>query len=826
MTKEFKKITNKSETRYVLESMTTGATGSASIAAAPGRLGKLQKRLQELKDKVPQKPRQGPLKPQTGAGVHKNKKKDQQRGLEKHKGQSVYQEEFNGEYDDEAGMAESNLHTLARAVKGLMDTIDSNDNLPEWCQEKIAKAEMMLVSVWDYLLSQKEQGIDPEQSVAEGSTDLVQIEYWQQETMESGRWVKTKPMPRATAEKIVNSFERGEIVDVEQGVAEEHNDTFDPKSHQYKTTMKHADKPTVQQRMAAHDIKPGIAGYRDRIDMLRDLERTGKLKKDEGVDQSPESEILQSRIGSVLINLYDKGYTEEKIRMMQARIAKHLGYDPSDKQFQFAFNAAMTDPEQGVDEGTNDSTQVLSDIVANEDFDALYDLMSSDTEAGKIVQRMYNDVSGEEGLHPDDDFEEILSIVLDRLTQDYGQQGVAETSVGVRPSQFNPQEDFEDFAYYVTNNYPGAAESIRLMHGHDTPGSQIKQVAQGILAYAKSNPDVVNSDMHRALEELKGLLTQDVAEGPNDGREDNFTIDDIKRLEKIKDLETLKAQAKELIKGKPVRRMKPEKISWFYNHIDTLKNPLAVIKMMYDLMLAGEGHKVIGSRNSMSANSYRTKFGEQGVAESERTMSRAGKGVMKYGKDGMKALAKAGREGASEKKLDSIRDKYDNYTEGLRPGEYHIASVIFDNGTVKKIRVPSDNLPQSFFDRVKKNYEQQGLNVVDIKMDHGVHNSLAAEGGKKKGADGKACWKGYRYAGTKNGKDSCVKVGEDTYTEHLLSQLQEKFASQQQAKLMYAVAGDRDVAKKTGVSTATAREYIKKSHGQQVKDLPKKVKKK
>jgi hypothetical protein len=29
---------------------------------------------------------------------------------------------------------------------------------------------------------------------------------------------------------------------------------------------------------------------------------------------------------------------------------------------------------------------------------------------------------------------------------------------------------------------------------------------------------------------------------------------------------------------------------------------------------------------------------------------------------------------------------------------------------------------------------------------------------KKKGADGKACWKGYRFAGTKKGKDSCVKV--------------------------------------------------------------------
>lgn len=52
-------------------------------------------------------------------------------------------------------------------------------------------------------------------------------------------------------------------------------------SHQYKTTMKHADNPTYQQRMAAHDIKPGIKGYRDRIDLLKDLERTGKLKKED-----------------------------------------------------------------------------------------------------------------------------------------------------------------------------------------------------------------------------------------------------------------------------------------------------------------------------------------------------------------------------------------------------------------------------------------------------------------------------------------------------------------------------------------------------------------
>jgi hypothetical protein len=82
--------------------------------------------------------------------------------LEKEAKKKGISEDFDSpEYNDEAGMAKGNLHTLARAVKGLMDTIDDNDNLPEWCQEKIAKSEMMLVTVWDYILSQKEQGIDP-----------------------------------------------------------------------------------------------------------------------------------------------------------------------------------------------------------------------------------------------------------------------------------------------------------------------------------------------------------------------------------------------------------------------------------------------------------------------------------------------------------------------------------------------------------------------------------------------------------------------------------------------------------------------------------------
>ena len=72
-------------------------------------------------------------------------------------------EDYNPEYDDEAGMADNNLETLARAVEGIDDLIQSGDNLPEWCQEKIAVAKSMLVAVWDYMYSEEASDeVDPE----------------------------------------------------------------------------------------------------------------------------------------------------------------------------------------------------------------------------------------------------------------------------------------------------------------------------------------------------------------------------------------------------------------------------------------------------------------------------------------------------------------------------------------------------------------------------------------------------------------------------------------------------------------------------------------
>jgi len=79
------------------------------------------------------------------------------------KGSMQTQEDYNPEYDDEAGMADNNLETLQRAVEGIDNLIQTGDNLPEWCQEKIAVAKSMLVAVWDYMYSEEASDeVDPE----------------------------------------------------------------------------------------------------------------------------------------------------------------------------------------------------------------------------------------------------------------------------------------------------------------------------------------------------------------------------------------------------------------------------------------------------------------------------------------------------------------------------------------------------------------------------------------------------------------------------------------------------------------------------------------
>ena len=67
-----------------------------------------------------------------------------------------------GEYDDEAGMAKDSLHTIVRHAKELESALRSNENMPEWVQEKIGQIKGMMSSVTDYILSSHERDVEHE----------------------------------------------------------------------------------------------------------------------------------------------------------------------------------------------------------------------------------------------------------------------------------------------------------------------------------------------------------------------------------------------------------------------------------------------------------------------------------------------------------------------------------------------------------------------------------------------------------------------------------------------------------------------------------------
>ena len=58
------------------------------------------------------------------------------------------------EYDEEGLMMKDQLDIVMDAADEIYDMVDDNENLPEWCQNKITKAADYVDSVRDYLMSQ------------------------------------------------------------------------------------------------------------------------------------------------------------------------------------------------------------------------------------------------------------------------------------------------------------------------------------------------------------------------------------------------------------------------------------------------------------------------------------------------------------------------------------------------------------------------------------------------------------------------------------------------------------------------------------------------
>lgn len=92
-----------------------------------------------------------------------------------------------GEYDYEGAMARTQLQTICRNAKELIDMLKDDENMPEWVQSKITKAEDYLDSVTNYLKSRKD--LDDLDNKMTESVDLSEdLRNWFDKNHPEGGW--------------------------------------------------------------------------------------------------------------------------------------------------------------------------------------------------------------------------------------------------------------------------------------------------------------------------------------------------------------------------------------------------------------------------------------------------------------------------------------------------------------------------------------------------------------------------------------------------------------------------------------------------------------
>jgi hypothetical protein len=149
-----------------------------------------------------------------------------------------------------------------------------------------------------------------------------------------------------------------------------------------------------------------------------------------------------------------------------------------------------------IDEGVMKSIAAeLGEIADTEDYDRLYDLMTSTSPAGQMVQKIADEISINNRLY-DDDHEELLELVMDRLIDDFGGADLNEAEYQGRNVDLNKpmQGDVKKFKVYVkdpkTGNIkkvnfgdktmrikksnPARRRSFRARHNCDNPGPKTK----------------------------------------------------------------------------------------------------------------------------------------------------------------------------------------------------------------------------------------------------------------------------------------------------------------------------------------------------------------
>jgi len=112
-------------------------------------------------------------------------------------------------------------------------------------------------------------------------------------------------------------------------------------------------------------------------------------------------------------------------------------------------------------------------------------------EIEKAIQDMYDDVSVEHGLHPDDDHEEIYNRMVDDIESEYG------TSEELEPQAFDPVAEYEKAISYIV----GEAENSLLDGDEETKSQAISKINELVADHFPAGVNGAN-----AISSLAGII--------------------------------------------------------------------------------------------------------------------------------------------------------------------------------------------------------------------------------------------------------------------------------------------------------------------------------
>ncbi len=167
-----------------------------------------------------------------------------------------------------------------------------------------------------------------------------------------------------------------------------------------------------------------------------------------------------------------------------------------------AINSAIEERGQPVEEITTQegfSSEVemeLHKLAQEGDTDKVYDLLTASSDLGRAVQDMYDEVSRDYGLHPDDDVDEIMDRLMDRLEDDYGDPDM------------DPEEGGDtDDDYALASAGHGSDEDYGRYEGQDDLGDNMNQVRESATdkASAVVTAKTMVDRVGRWIEELAGM---------------------------------------------------------------------------------------------------------------------------------------------------------------------------------------------------------------------------------------------------------------------------------------------------------------------------------